>query len=71
MIEHTDAQVDRDGSVSGRQYRLAWRWIESGTEGHGPWMHQAEIVEAWKDSLNHRYQNQVEHWVEDSLAVSS
>lgn len=48
-----------------KQYRLAWRWKESGTTGRGPWMFRADVVEAWADSLNRRWVDRVEHWIEE------
>jgi len=52
---------------SARRFRLAWRFHESGTTGRGPWMHRAEVLEAWMESLNQRYQGRMDHWIEPEI----
>jgi len=69
--DRSDArQAVRNGeSHLPRRFRLAWRWKASGTTGRGPWMHRPEVVEAWKETLNRRYRNTIEHWVEETDAA--
>ncbi len=50
----------------GRLVRLSWRWIESGISGSSPWTHRADVVEAWRDSLQDRHGHTVQHWIEDA-----
>lgn len=68
----TDDRIDaHDGEAEStlpRAFRLAWRWKESGTTGRGPWMYRSEVVEAWADSLNRRWEDRVEHWIEETRA---
>lgn len=71
--ERTDAR--NGGRQTGdrlppRRVRLAWRWKASGTTGRGPWMYRSEIVEAWKETLNRRYQNTIEHWIEETNDIA-
>jgi hypothetical protein len=28
-------------------------------------MHRADVVQAWLDSLNRRYRDEMEHWIEE------
>jgi hypothetical protein len=52
-----------DGTWRAR-VRLVWRWKESGQQGAGPWSHRADVVETLKDTLNQRYHERMDHWVE-------
>ena len=64
--ERSDARGPGGESALPRQFRLAWRWKESGTTGRGPWMHRVDVVAAWADSLNRRWEDRVEHWIEET-----
>jgi hypothetical protein len=33
-------------------------------------MYRSEIVEAWKETLNRRYQNTIEHWIEETSDIA-
>jgi hypothetical protein len=30
-------------------------------------MHRAEVLEAWMESLNQRYQGRMDHWIEPEI----
>lgn len=66
MFDESDA-IPREGAGTvPRAWRLAWRWKESGTSGRGPWMHRPEVVAAWAESLNLRWHDRVDHWIEEA-----
>jgi hypothetical protein len=44
--------------------RLAWRWKETGTAGAGPWSHKTDVMEVLAETLNQRFRDRMEHWVE-------
>lgn len=60
--------IDRrtEASREDALHRLCWRWKDSGIEGRGAWMRDLSTVQAWKDSLDHRYHEVMEHWIESS-----
>lgn len=60
----TDARDDDSRGTLPQRYRLAWRFNGTGTSGHGPWMHRADVVEAWVESLNRRHRTAIVHWLE-------
>jgi hypothetical protein len=70
IAERNDARNDQRGGSPPVRVRLAWRFKATGTMGRGPWMHRPEVVEAWVDSLNHRYRGDVEHWIEAEPSAS-
>lgn len=59
-LRHHEARPARVDSA----HRLCWRWKDSGVEGHGAWVHDLSIVEAWRDSLDRRHHDDMDNWVE-------
>jgi hypothetical protein len=60
-----------DASKGPRQFRLVWRWKETGTMGTGPWTQRSHVVEGWFESLSRRSGDRVEHWIETGPIVES
>lgn len=64
IAEREEASTQSRPAARPTRVRLAWRFQDTGRSGHGPWMHRAEVVEAWAASLNRRSRGRVEHWIE-------
>jgi hypothetical protein len=56
-----------DNGTSKARVRLAWRWKESGQQGAGPWSHRADVIETLADTMNQRFHDRMDHWVEAEL----
>jgi hypothetical protein len=61
---HERRETGDDHAEWRTRVRLAWRWKGSGQQGAGPWSHRADVVETLRETLDLRFHDRMDHWVE-------